>query len=115
MTQNELAITYNDVSILEHHHVATAFRLLHSEGCDWTSALNEEQYRDFRESVITMVLGTDMKVHFDNLNKFKSKMAGEGFGDEQLERKVLRLTLPPVSPSERLKACARRRTCGWCC
>ena len=65
VTQNELAITYNDVSILEHHHVATAFRLLHSEGCDWTPALNEEQYRDFRESVITMVLGTDMKVRCD--------------------------------------------------
>jgi hypothetical protein len=42
-TQSELAITYNDVSVLENHHVATAFRLLGEEGSDWAAGLSDEQ------------------------------------------------------------------------
>ncbi|KAL1495753.1 hypothetical protein AB1Y20_016615 [Prymnesium parvum] len=91
-SRDALAITYNDVSILENHHLALAFSLLDAEDCDWTSALSNEQYKDFRETVIAMVLGTDMRSHFDLLNKFKSKVAGDVFAKE-LEKKDSRLLL----------------------
>ena len=57
--------------MLENHHVATAFRLLMDKACDWTSALEAAEYKDFRETTIAMVLGTDMRAHFEHLTKFK--------------------------------------------
>ena len=41
-----------------------------------------------------MVLGTEMKSHFEHLNKFKSRAAADGFcTGEDLERKDMRLLL----------------------
>jgi hypothetical protein len=91
-TKNELAITYNDVSVLENHHVAAAFKLLKTEGLDWTKEMGLDEYKDMRETVIGMVLGTDMRAHFEHLTRFKSKIAGEGF-KEHIERKDSRLLL----------------------
>jgi len=91
-TKHELAVTYNDVSVLENHHVASAFKLLKNKDCDWTKALSADDYKDMRETVIQMVLGTDMRAHFEYLTKFKSKQAGEGFTGH-LERKDMRLLL----------------------
>jgi hypothetical protein len=92
-TKHELAITYNDVSVLENHHVAAAFKLLKTKELDWTKSLSIDDYKDYRETVIGMVLGTDMRAHFEHLTKFKSKIAGEGFVNAQLERKDTRLLM----------------------
>jgi len=93
-TKHELAVTYNDVSVLENHHVASAFKLLNKDkACDWTKALSSDDYKDMRETVIQMVLGTDMRAHFEYLTKFKSKQAGEGFTASSEGRKDMRLLL----------------------
>jgi len=96
LTRHELAVTYNDVSVLENHHVAEAFKTLKDPPCDWTKDMRKEDYTDMRETVIQMVLGTDMRAHFEYLTKFKSKQAGEGFVPQTgttLERKDMRLLL----------------------
>ena len=49
--------------------------------------------QDFRETVVQMVLGTDMRAHFEHLTKFKSKLAGDGFANVGLDRKDTRLLL----------------------
>jgi hypothetical protein len=93
-TKHDLAITYNDVSVLENHHVAEAFKLMKARDMDWSTSLSSDDYKDMRETVIQVVLGTDMRAHFEYLTRFKSKMAGEGFsGSTALERKDSRLLL----------------------
>ena len=51
-TKHELAVVYNDVSVLENHHVAAAFKLLKHKELDWTKTLPLDDYKDFRETVV---------------------------------------------------------------
>jgi len=120
-TKNELAVTYNDVSVLENHHVATAFKLLQRAELDWSKTMKIDDYKDFRETVVMLVLGTDMRAHFEHLTKFKSKLAGEGFAniaESPNARKDMRLLLTvalhaadisnPAKPQTIATAWARR-------
>ena len=117
-TKHELAVTYNDVSVLENHHVAAAFKLLKLKELDWTKTMDHDDYKDLRETVIQMVLGTDMRSHFEHLTKFKSKLAGDGFANANLERKDTRLLMTmalhaadisnPAKPQPIATAWARR-------
>jgi len=80
-TKHEMAIKYNDQSVLESHHVASAWALLLQEDYNFLRALSREQYVELRDSVIQIVLGTDMKFHFEHYTKFKTKQASDTFQD----------------------------------
>lgn len=54
-TNSELAIMYNDESVLEQHHLAVAFKLLQETCCDFIVGLNKKQRQTFRKIVIEMV------------------------------------------------------------
>ncbi|GFO10918.1 CAMP-specific 3',5'-cyclic phosphodiesterase 4c [Plakobranchus ocellatus] len=82
-TSSELALMYNDESVLENHHLAVAFKLLQEENCDILSNLNKKQRQSFRKMVIDMVLATDMSKHMTLLADLKTmvetkKVAGSG-------------------------------------
>eukprot|EP00736_Rhodelphis_marinus_P012759 Rmarinus@m.24593 len=64
-TRDELAVRYNDHSVLENYHVASAFQLLHGKEFNFLESLTDTQALEFREAVIRMVLATDMARHFD--------------------------------------------------
>lgn len=74
-TQAELALRYNDRSVLESHHVASAFALTLQEDKDLFVEQGKEDYRHMRELMIEMVLATDIAQHFTILSKFKAKFA----------------------------------------
>lgn len=68
-----LALRYNDISVLENHHCAKAFELLSLPELDIFQSFTIEQRRASRKIIISMVLATDMTVHFslkDELDKF---------------------------------------------
>jgi hypothetical protein len=70
---SELAIRYNDQSVLENHHCSTAFRLMRKPGLDITKNLKSVVATDIRKTVISCVLATDMALHFafvEELKKF---------------------------------------------
>jgi CheY-like chemotaxis protein/HD superfamily phosphodiesterase len=88
-TQDDLAITYNDRSVLENHHSTIAFRLLSKEKYNILEGLNEEQYREFRKVVVQVVLATDMASHFAICSKFEGKVALGSLTKDSAEDRLL--------------------------
>ncbi|KAL3867914.1 hypothetical protein ACJMK2_040758 [Sinanodonta woodiana] len=82
-TCSELALMYNDESVLENHHLAVAFKLLQEDNCDIFANLSKKQRQTLRKMVIDMVLATDMSKHMSLLADLKTmvetkKVAGSG-------------------------------------
>uniref|UniRef100_A0A3B3T614 Phosphodiesterase n=1 Tax=Paramormyrops kingsleyae TaxID=1676925 RepID=A0A3B3T614_9TELE len=71
-TNSELALMYNDESVLENHHLAVGFKLLHEENCDIFQNLTKRQRQSLRKMVIDMVLATDMSKHMSLLADLKT-------------------------------------------
>ena len=51
---SELALMYNDESVLENHHLAVAFKLLQNKDLDFLVNLNKKQRQTLRKMVIDM-------------------------------------------------------------
>ena len=47
MIGSELALMYNDESVLENHHLAVAFKLLQNKDCDILANVTGKQVRSF--------------------------------------------------------------------
>jgi len=82
-TSSELALMYNDESVLENHHLAVAFKLLQPKECDIFVSFNKKQRQTIRKMSIDMVLATDMSKHMSLLADLKTmvetkKVAGSG-------------------------------------
>ncbi|XP_026882866.2 cAMP-specific 3',5'-cyclic phosphodiesterase 4B isoform X1 [Electrophorus electricus] len=71
-TNSELALMYNDESVLENHHLAVGFKLLQEENCDIFQNLTKKQRQSLRKMVIDMVLATDMSKHMSLLADLKT-------------------------------------------
>ena len=54
-TSSELALMYNDESVLENHHLAVAFKLLQPKECDIFVSFNKKQRQTLRKMTIDMV------------------------------------------------------------
>lgn len=52
---SELALMYNDESVLENHHLAVGFKLLQEDNCDIFQNLTKKQRQSLRKMVIDMV------------------------------------------------------------
>lgn len=68
--RTELAIRYNDMSVLENHHCSVAFRIFASEGCNILENMSAETYRHVRQCIIRCILATDMARHNEILSNF---------------------------------------------
>ncbi|CAF3657652.1 unnamed protein product [Rotaria sordida] len=71
-TKNDLALMYNDESVLENHHLAVAFKLLQADERNIFSHLTAKQMKTLRKMVIDMVLATDMSKHMQLLADLKT-------------------------------------------
>ncbi|XP_050967523.1 cAMP-specific 3',5'-cyclic phosphodiesterase 4B isoform X3 [Labeo rohita] len=71
-TNSELALMYNDESVLENHHLAVGFKLLQEDNCDIFQNLTKKQRQSLRRMVIDMVLATDMTKHMSLLADLKT-------------------------------------------
>ena len=82
---SDLAIIYNDKSVLENHHCSTAFRLMRRKECAVLNSLSTSSARDIRKTIVTSVLATDMAVHFQIGNEIaqKASLAVEDIFDDE--------------------------------
>ncbi|XP_069377875.1 3',5'-cyclic-AMP phosphodiesterase 4C-like isoform X5 [Paralichthys olivaceus] len=71
-TSSELALMYNDASVLENHHLAVGFKLLQEDNCDIFQNLSKKLRESLRKMVIDMVLATDMSKHMNFLADMKT-------------------------------------------
>ncbi|KAL3308757.1 hypothetical protein Ciccas_012706, partial [Cichlidogyrus casuarinus] len=61
---NQLALLYNDASVLENHHLYVAFSILSNHpDCDITSNLSKKQRQAFRKIVIDIVSRASLPSH----------------------------------------------------
>ena len=58
IADSELALMYNDSSVLENHHLAVGFKLLQEENCDIFQNLTKKQRQSLRKMVIDIVSST---------------------------------------------------------
>ncbi|KAJ8393416.1 hypothetical protein AAFF_G00061380 [Aldrovandia affinis] len=73
------AVLYNDRSVLENHHAASAWNLFMSRPeYNFLAHLNHMQFKRFRFLVIEAILATDLKKHFDFLAEFNAKVGEDG-------------------------------------
>jgi hypothetical protein len=66
-SEDPLAFAYNDTSVLENHHLVTAFQLLQRPEMQWTSVLSKENKAAMRKCMIKNILHTDMSLHRSGL------------------------------------------------
>lgn len=62
---SELALMYNDSSVLENHHLAVGFKLLQEENCDIFQNLTKKQRQSLRKMVIDIV---SEKIYISSIN-----------------------------------------------
>jgi hypothetical protein len=73
-TKHELAIKYNDQSVLENFHVSEGFNIIfNKQGCNIFENMSNDDYKICRKRIVNCVLATDMTLHGKELQFLKSK------------------------------------------
>ena len=78
-TNDRLAVRYNDISVLENHHVAATYEWLSKTENNIFERFEADAKKEVRRMMIDMILATDMSKHFADLGKFKSRIVAENF------------------------------------
>jgi len=72
---NHLAVLYNDVAVLENHHVSYAFHITSKDDrVNIFKNMDKDDFRCMRQQMIDMVLATEMTKHFEHLSKFNGSI-----------------------------------------
>jgi len=71
-SSSELALVYNDHSVLENHHASFTFsKLLRKPGCNFLSNLPALEARELRKTTLGAVLATDMALHGKHVDELR--------------------------------------------
>lgn len=62
--KHELALLYNDRSVLENYHAAYAFRLIMKAENNILSELTQDEYNEARKLIIDLVLSTGTSIPY---------------------------------------------------
>ena len=71
-SKNELAIRYNDISVLENFHSSFLWSILNNNETNIFDHLEKGDYSNLRKRMISLILATDMANHGKVVSKLKS-------------------------------------------
>ncbi|KAL8440002.1 hypothetical protein Efla_004918 [Eimeria flavescens] len=83
VTNHPLSIIYNDVAILENFHACLTFKILQRTECNIFQELKPSLRMACRGHIVDLILATDMKLHFENISKFKLRRSSPDFDKTQ--------------------------------
>jgi len=66
-TLDDVAVTYNDISVLENYHVSQAFKIMRDPAANIFANMSPEEFRTVRRVMIACVLATDMTKHAEQI------------------------------------------------
>ncbi|KAF0682577.1 Aste57867_25309 [Aphanomyces stellatus] len=73
-TDSELALRYNDISVLENHSIAVLFAILRDPASNILTTLSKPQHTVVRATIVQCILHTDMKHHADMVEQLANKI-----------------------------------------
>jgi len=81
ITLSDIALRYNDRSVLENHHSAIAFEVALGEGSDSNifKSLENQAFLHIRKRMVRAILGTDMSLHHAQLKHVQAITGPEEF------------------------------------
>jgi hypothetical protein len=72
-TGSDLALRYNDMSVLESMHAAELFLMCKDEQVNIFKGLEAAAFKECRKIITSAILGTDMTKHFNHIADFESR------------------------------------------
>eukprot|EP00659_Diplonema_papillatum_P015178 gene15178-23185_t len=111
--QTYLSVLFNDKSVLENVHVSCMFELMKLECFDILSCFDEEQKRLLKDTIVEMVLATDMGLHAKILSSFKRRL---GEDKNFVKRDDVKLALSIALKMADISNCGRNESLylRWC-
>ena len=97
-TKNELAIKYNDQSVLENFHVSEGFNIIFKkQGCNIFENMSNDDYKICRKRIVNCVLATDMTLHGKELQFLKSKAQAYNIKNGENVEKIFESADPVIN------------------
>eukprot|EP00002_Diphylleia_rotans_P016127 TRINITY_DN3133_c0_g1_i12.p1 TRINITY_DN3133_c0_g1~~TRINITY_DN3133_c0_g1_i12.p1 ORF type:complete len:537 (+),score=99.50 TRINITY_DN3133_c0_g1_i12:1481-3091(+) len=89
------AIIYNDKSVLESFHISSSWMILKAPKNNFLEGLSTAQKKDFRNTIIDLILATDMAQHFEIMSELKAKIAANtlDFSDVRTKNLLLKVAI----------------------
>jgi high affinity cGMP-specific 3',5'-cyclic phosphodiesterase 9 len=81
-SNDELALRYNDISVLENHHASSLFKILDFKSCRILDFFDEDEKKALRKVMISAILATDMAKHNSIVTNFESSIVDFNVEDE---------------------------------
>jgi CheY-like chemotaxis protein/HPt (histidine-containing phosphotransfer) domain-containing protein len=91
--RSQLALLYNDISILENHHCYKAFTTLLDPEYNIVENLSNDDFKEFRSLVVSLILSTDMANHFATVAKFQTRLQTGPLSKENKEDRQLLMSI----------------------
>jgi len=97
-TRHELAVRYNDNSVLENFHCSVTFQIIKSSpATDITGSLSKQEERRFRSRVIQLIMSTDSATHFHTVGELRMRLEeGKLFTDPAAHENDRRIALQSI-------------------
>jgi hypothetical protein len=84
--QTDLALNYNDISVLENYHISETFKVLKNPKCNILANYNPNEIKFIRKRLVDLILSTDMANHTKQYTSLKLRVEKMGSIDQLVKQ-----------------------------